>query len=169
MRCKSIRTKLDMYCSGDTEPDLHTKIENHLRTCENCSQTLRHQKAIEALFRQLPAPPVTADFAKRVVAAARRQASLYPQATEKTQYLVRLASGLSVSMRVAAVVLLAAGMTIGFVMGRDTWWRTTTETVGNAQITQDSSAAYGLDCLTEGANGSLVRTYLTLTFEQNGG
>lgn len=169
MRCQIIRRHLDMYCAGEIQLKLHVKVENHLQACDDCRKALRRQNTIAAIFRQLPTPSVPADFAKRIVEAARAGTPKYFEANRKTQYLIRLSSDFSMSMRAAAAVVLVAGLIMGFLIGRDTWRQTAMKAVFDVQITQRSSAAYGLDCLMEGAEGSLVSNYLNLAVGQNEG
>jgi len=165
MRCQAVRQKLEAYAAAEVPPQVRKRIKGHLQSCSECREALARQKELEALIRNVPAPPVPDGFAGRLMARARVRGEaprpVSPSGWNHFRWLepqrVRLATGTAAA--------LAAGLMIGGLMGRQTWQRSAAQIgTGNQVIETDPVGASGLSLLTRLGDKSLGEAYLGLTW-----
>jgi len=109
MECGDVRERLDALSTGELDLAAREPVERHLETCESCRRAFVRLRSLAAFLRDAPVPPVPAGFAARVAAGrAAAGASWNP---------LRRWPAMSVPARAAAVLVAAAGLLAGTLMG----------------------------------------------------
>ena len=67
--CQALLSQLSEYIDGELEEAFCAEIERHLATCENCQVVVNTLEKTVALYRQLPAPKLTAEKQDRLFKA----------------------------------------------------------------------------------------------------
>jgi anti-sigma factor RsiW len=105
MKCEEVRGVLEACSTGELEASASGEVERHLGSCEACRREFVQLRQLAAFLRGTPAPPVPAGFAAAILARAGTGSSIG---------WWRASSSL---MRVAAALVVAAGMLAGGLMG----------------------------------------------------
>jgi anti-sigma factor RsiW len=79
MNCWETRLRLDDYLDARLDAPTMQAVEAHLAACGNCSDHLRVERLLRERLRDLPVPPPSGHFARRVLAAARPQRPAAPR------------------------------------------------------------------------------------------
>jgi anti-sigma factor RsiW len=145
MECEEVRGVLEACSTGELEASASGEVERHLGSCEACRREFVRLRQLAAFLRGTPAPPVPEGFAAAVLARAGRGASLGGW---------RASSPL---MRVAAALVVAAGLLAGGLMGS----RAAGKGGGPAQAT-DPVASHFEDFVRHVPESSPVGAYLAL-------
>ena len=169
MRCQIVRQKLEAYAVEEITPQVRAGIEGHLRSCSGCRDVLARQTELEALVRNLPAPPVPDGFADRLMARARVCGDLPRRGSpSRWKALGWLGPGRLWQKTGSAAALaagLAAGLLIGGLMGGQTWQHSALRIgTGNRVLEADLVGASGLGSLAGLGDTSLGGTYLGMTW-----
>ena len=165
MRCQTVRQKLEAYAAAEVPPQVRERIEGHLQSCSECREALARQKELEALIRNVPAPPVPDGFAGRVMARAHVRGELpRPVSTSEWNPFRRLGRE-RLRLGAGTAAALAAGLLIGGLMGWQTRQRSAVRSVaGDQMVETDPVAASGLSFATGLGGKSLGEAYLGLTW-----
>jgi anti-sigma factor RsiW len=112
--CRMIQNRLGRYFDGELLPVEHRLIEDHLKQCGRCSQTLQEIRAVAGAFQDaMPVPPVPPALNQRIMAKARAQADSAPSAWSFLWFW----KNWSFSMRLAAMGVAAAACYVGLAIG----------------------------------------------------
>lgn len=71
MNCWETRLRLDDYLDARLDGAAARAVEAHLAGCPDCSDHLRVERLLRERLRELPVPPPSGHFARRVLAGAR--------------------------------------------------------------------------------------------------
>ena len=74
--CLELFARLSEYLDRELDEIQCQKIEDHLRQCAPCQACLATLKQTVVLCRQMPAQPVSGDFARRLRAAIQEMAAV---------------------------------------------------------------------------------------------
>jgi len=151
MRCSETDNMIDTFLDGTLAPHLRKEVERHLDTCAGCRQTLERRRRLSVLLQSVDVPPVPRAFADAVMARARRVQASRPACGDA--WLQTL------FMRVAAAVVLAAGVGAGAFMGVNSQRVPAPTDVGASDTL---AGAYNLDTLSDAPEGSVPQAYLVL-------
>jgi anti-sigma factor RsiW len=170
MRCRKVRQTLSAYLDGALPAGKYESMTAHLETCLECRQTLNQLQELKPLLAGLSIPAMPDGLTAQVL--ARAQERLEQRRSDRTTMpswsLLRWWALETPAMRLAAVVILAIGLSAGFMLGRST------STIPirfafSASVRQkqqpDPMAMYGFDSLFSDTSGSIEQAYLTLTFD----
>ncbi len=114
MKCRRTCERLNAYLDGELAPHEALAVQEHLRACPRCAAELDELKRLNRALEGQPLIAVPAAFARRVRAAGEeRRAGPVPIATSTARLNLVLS-------RVAAVVMVAAGLWVGGLMARGT-------------------------------------------------
>jgi anti-sigma factor RsiW len=117
MKCNDVKLLLVSLADGGLSEREARAAEAHVATCARCRQELKLLKDDAVLLRHDPRPEVPAWLAGRIIAGVReRQARVRPclaAAVPVGQFGLNRAL-----MRIAAVVLVVAGIWLGTALGR---------------------------------------------------
>ena len=158
MRCRDVTGRLEGYMSGALPAAVQAEVASHLRACETCRQALVFDRRFVALVAGLQTPAIPEDFAERVMARARRSADTDGAARRPWRWY----RSSSRWMRIAAAVVLAAGLVLGGLLGRRAAPTSGQRPSVRAAARMDELAQYNLDVLNDVPEGSLADTYLAL-------
>ena len=164
MRCDKLQEKLDAYFAGELSRHLQGKVRTHLESCRDCRNVLARLERLASLFENTAAPAVPEGFASRVMARVHRRSIPRRYSQETIGMPVRAWLVKAVSTRIGIAAVLALGLGVGVLMGRDTWKRQDARPVAS----EDPSAVYRIDYLGDTPEGSLAEVYLTLASIRNG-
>ena len=166
MRCGRVRRYLNAYLDGELHAQRRSQAEAHLESCAECRAQLARLKELASLLESTSAPAAPSGFAGRVMsraqqrlvdAASRSLPSLNPVHWWLTQ---------SLPVRAAAAAILVVGLTLGLLMGRDTWSSAGTETAKQAGV--DPAVLYNVDRQGASQAESLPQVFLTMVSGSNG-
>lgn len=163
MRCRSVRDKLDRYCSQELPARLLARMEAHLQDCVDCRRQLARQGRLDVVLRSVPEPPaVPAGFAERLASAMRERQVVrrsVPASLERRRWMSP--SG-SVGRQVTQAAVCVAGLLIGILMAQQTWQSVhPVDSQFAHQLNRD--AVQELDYLMDIRGDSLAESYLALT------
>lgn len=114
MKCKKTSERLNAYLDGELAPDEALAVQEHLRACPQCAAELDGLKQLNQALEAEPGMAVANGFARRVRAVAEeRHAAPVGLATSTARLHLVLS-------RIAAVVMVAAGLWVGGLMARST-------------------------------------------------
>jgi anti-sigma factor RsiW len=163
MRCDLIQEQLDAYWDDEVSAAARQEIERHLRICTVCRLLLDRKQRLANLLAEALIPPVPDSFVERVLSKA---TSTTAQPAAKPSRWLQAAPALR---RLAAAIVLAAGVTAGARMG----WQTRqpgSPPAKTADTGRDNPVAvYNLDYLGSTPDGSLPKAYLTLVASNSTG
>ena len=102
MSCSELRTLLHGYIDGELDPVRNVEIEEHLRTCDACAQSLEAQRALRSALQ-------SDDLYFRAPAGLEQKIRIAAQRPEGKSKLLRvqLRGWAAAAMAAAAVVALA--------------------------------------------------------------
>jgi anti-sigma factor RsiW len=122
MNCKKVLSRLHAYADGEMSPRLIREMGEHLGACPSCRSQVERIRQMDGILDSLTVPPLSQEFAARVMAEARRRAplvrekkSFFPLGWQPIQWLLEL----SVPMRLAACALVFVACVLGMFMSRD--------------------------------------------------
>lgn len=154
MKCRKASRRLNAYLDGELAPDEALAVQEHLRACERCVAELEGLKQLDEALDAEPAVAVPSGFARRVRAIAE----------ERGAARVRLGTSRGrlnlVLSRIAAVVVVAAGLWVGALMARGTS-RSSLVAV-EPQTDEVTELDLQLDPLSATPPGSVAEVYLAL-------
>ena len=151
MRCSEVENAIETFLDGTLAPHIREEVERHLDSCAGCRETLDRRRRLTVLLQSVHVPPVPGAFADAVMGRARRvQASRSPVGGVWLRTLF---------MRVAAAVVLAAGVGAGAFMGVNSQRVPAPTDVGASDTL---AGAYNLDTLSDAPEGSVPQAYLVL-------
>ncbi|MFO8008409.1 MAG: zf-HC2 domain-containing protein [Candidatus Brocadiia bacterium] len=154
MNCEKTTKLLGAYLDGELGEGEAAQVREHLQACPRCAAELEELRRLDRSLGALTGMEAPAGFARRVRAAA-----------ERAREPVRL-FGLPVARlrpvlaRAAAVLVLAAGLSLGYIAGNAA---SHAVTVG----TDEELSQYDLpaDLLSAAPSGSVAELYLGLAEE----
>jgi len=156
MECRDVRERLEACSTGELEAVEFEQVTRHLESCGDCRGAFNRHRSFAALLRGAALPPVPAGFAARVLAAA--------SAPRTARNPFRWWGSVSLPMRAAAALVLAAGLLAGALMGWDAGSRGRDPSSPPAPL--DSHYA---DFLSPAPESSMVQAYLALLGGPAGG
>jgi anti-sigma factor RsiW len=109
MNCPEARERFSAWIDGELPTAQAAAVQAHVDRCAECAVRCRRLRAVEEALDRVAEIDPSADFADRVLAAARAR-----RASDK---LVRLPFGLQVLTRAAALLMAVAGTYLGVEMG----------------------------------------------------
>jgi len=170
MNCEHVRKKLNAYMDAELPEQSNEEIAIHLERCQDCSRVFSRLQNLTHVLEEVTTPEVPKGFADRVLANAyRRNESVKSKQRTLISAFRWWIPRFLTAQRAAAAAVLIVGLTIGSLMGRDTWQSQVMQSGGKSPVAQaEAIDIYNLDSLTEVPKGSLVDAYLTLAFETNG-
>ncbi len=166
MRCNRTREKLDVYLTGELPRHVQERVKIHLESCQDCQNALIGLRRLAAVLDGTPAPPVPRGFASRVMARASGRMGQRKPFWAAVELPMRWWMESAFPLRVCTAAVLILGLTVGLLMGRDTWGGRAIR--GPATEEADVFAVYNVDYLEEAPSGSLAETYLALASGRNG-
>ena len=170
MNCEQVRKNLNAYMDAELPGATGEKIALHLQTCRDCSKVFSRLQNLTNVLEEVSIPEVPKGFADRVFAHAHeRSTSVKSKQRTHVSFSRWWSSEFLTAQRAAAAAVLISGLTLGALMGLDTWRSPVMQSVGKSQMAQVKAVdIYNLDYLTDIPKGSLADAYLTLAFETNG-
>ncbi len=114
MKCKKTSERLNAYLDGELAPDEALAVREHLRACPQCAAELDGLKQLNRALEAEPGMAVPNGFARRVRAVAEERHAVPVGLATSTARLQLVLS------RIAAVVMVAAGLWVGGLMARST-------------------------------------------------
>ncbi len=114
MNCEKYKNLIDEYIDGTINDEQAAELKKHTETCEQCREEFEQCTALEDVVREAFSSRLSAEEGKASV-MARLNAEPKP-AVRRAQYNLGWLAGRRAS--IAAGILLAIGLTLGFYMGR---------------------------------------------------
>jgi anti-sigma factor RsiW len=112
--CRAIQKLLGRYFDGELSPFERRMVEDHLRQCSQCRQSLQEIHAIAGAFQKaMPVPPVPSALNQKIMAETRAQVGSAPSAW----LFLRFWKNWSFTMRLTAIGVVAVACYIGVVIG----------------------------------------------------
>ncbi len=148
MNCEKTTERLGAYLDGELGEQEAAQVQEHLEACPRCAAELEELRRLDRLLSALPGMDAPEGFARRVRRAAeraRRPARLRP-----------------VLARAAAMLVLAAGLWLGYAAGNAAS-RAVTGGAGEEPSQYDLPA----DLLSAAPSGSVAELYLGLTEQES--
>jgi anti-sigma factor RsiW len=161
-----MKEKLDVYLTGELPRRVQEKVKIHLESCQDCQKALVGLRRLAAALDGTPAPPIPKGFAGRVMARARSRVGQKKPFWATVELPFRWWMESAFPLRVGTAAVLALGLTVGLLMGRDT--ARGRAACGPAPEDADLLAVYNVDYLEEAPSGSLAAAYLALASGRNG-
>ena len=146
MDCGKMQEWLDAYVDGQLSLTEQETVEEHLRSCPVCRESVQQAVRLAALLDSVPVPEVPPDLAERIRAMARQR--------RRRVILGAWWREASAPMRAAASLVLAVALTLGTLMS----WRITQP----SPPPPDPLLDYGLNSFAGAPDGSVEQAYLTL-------
>ena len=112
MNCERTRELLNAYLDGELAPARHAQVTEHLRECAGCARALAQLEGVNRAIGALDGMAVPDGFGRRVRQAAESARVLRLEAAAQR---VRLFG--NALTRIAAVVMVVAGLSVGMAMG----------------------------------------------------
>jgi ferric-dicitrate binding protein FerR (iron transport regulator) len=112
--CEKYKNLIEKYVEGTIGDGQLAELKTHMKTCESCSQEFERCILLQDVVRQAFSSPMTAEQARASLVARlfeEPNLRLRPASIRTTLFAGRQAA-------VAAGVLLALGLFLGFVLGR---------------------------------------------------
>lgn len=114
MDCEKYKKLIEKYIEGTISNEQVAELKSHAETCERCREELEQCTVLEDVLREAFSSGMSADEGK-VSVMSRLSAEPKP-AAGRAQYNLGWLAGRRAS--IAAGILLAVGLTLGFAMGR---------------------------------------------------
>ncbi len=70
MTCKDNTGDLEEYLDGKLEGERYTILVQHITTCVSCQAELQKRQKLRQALKEMPVPPLSPDFSRRVFMAA---------------------------------------------------------------------------------------------------
>jgi len=113
MNCEKYKKLIEKYIEGAIGDEQVAELKRHAETCERCREEFGQCVGLENAVREAISSGRSAEEGKASVMAG---LSAEPRPPQRTQYSVGWLAGRRAS--IAAGILLAVGLTLGFAMGR---------------------------------------------------
>jgi ferric-dicitrate binding protein FerR (iron transport regulator) len=114
MNCEKYKKLIEKFIESAISDEQIAELATHAETCQHCKEEFRQCRALEDVVREAFSSRMSADEGKASVMA---RLSAEPNiATRRTQYNLGWLAGRRPA--IAAGILLAIGLTLGFAMGR---------------------------------------------------
>jgi ferric-dicitrate binding protein FerR (iron transport regulator) len=107
--CDNARELIQKILDGTVETTERAELEAHVQTCQACRDALKRFELMEEVIADALVPDTE---------AVRARARIIAQLPERTGTSIRISSHWT-RTAVAAAVMLAAGLALGFVVGRE--------------------------------------------------
>jgi len=114
MNCEKYKKLIEKYIEGEIDNGQVAELKRHAETCERCREEFEQCTVLEDVVREAFSSGRSADEARASV-MARLSAEPKP-AVQRAQYNLAWLAGRRAS--IAAGILLAVGLTLGFAIGR---------------------------------------------------
>ncbi len=114
MNCEKYKNLIDEYIEGTISNEQVVELKRHTETCERCREEFEQCAVLEDAVRAAFSPRMSAEEGKVSVTA--RLSADSDIAVRRVQYNLGWLTGRRAS--IAAGILLAIGLTLGFAMGR---------------------------------------------------
>ncbi len=152
MKCKKTSERLNAYLDGELAPDEALAVQAHLRACPRCAAELDGLKQLNQALEAEPGMAVPSGFARRLRAVAEERHAVPVGLATSTARLHLVLS------RIAAVVMVTAGLWVGGLMARST---SQSSFVGvEAESYEVTEFDLQLDPLSATPPGSVAEVYL---------
>lgn len=156
MRCKQVQRKLDVFTSDDLAPQVRTRVEEHLRSCERCRVAVERLRKLAGVLEAAPGAPLPAGFAERLMQKARRR-SVVATAARFSLNPLHWWQENPVAVRIAVAASLIVGLALGGLLGSDTW-----SAAAQEKPAADPVAVYSLDYLSAAPDGSVAQAFSSM-------
>ena len=166
MRCRLVRDRLNAFIDRELRSPLMEEISDHLQRCPSCGRAYARLQRLASLFDDNDIPPVPIGFAHRALERA-RQELIAPHKAAREGWFLRRWRSVPISMRIAAAVVVAVGLSAGAVMGRFVGQTTDAQPATDIAVSSDPAAVYNLDYLAGTQEGSITQAYLVLVSARN--
>jgi len=153
MKCKKTSERLNAYLDGELAPNEALAVREHLRACPRCAAELDGLKQLNQALEAEPGMAVPNGFARRLRAVAEERHVARAGLATSTARLHLVLS------RIAAGVVVAAGLWVGGLMARST-------SQGSLDVAPESYEVTEFDLqlapLSAAPPGSVAEVYLAL-------
>ncbi len=168
MDCEHVRQNLNGYIDAELPEEAVERIAFHLEMCHDCSRAVRRLQGLTTILQEVSAMEMPQDLTDRVLARARECCvGIRPMPRKEVSGVRRLIARFCTARMTTAAVLVM-GLTIGSLMGRDTWRSQTVQYRGKTQIASaEPTAIYHVDYLTGTPKGSPAEAFLRLASATN--
>lgn len=153
MKCKRTSERLSAYLDGELPPQETLAVQQHLRACARCAAELDELKRLNGVLGSLSGMVPPMDFTRRVREAAQRR----PAAPIRVSPVAVLRFN-GVVTRIAALVMVVAGLWFGAIMGRSLSQGRTA--VVETETSESTEFDLQLDPLSAAPSGSVAEVYL---------
>ena len=113
MNCEKNKNLIEKYVDGTISDSELAELEIHTQTCQSCREQFEQCVGLENAVREAFSSRMSSEEAKASVIA---RLSVEPKPVQRIQYSVGWLVGRRAS--IAAGILLAIGLTLGFAVGR---------------------------------------------------
>jgi ferric-dicitrate binding protein FerR (iron transport regulator) len=113
MNCEKYKKLIEKYIEGAISEEQAAELKRHAETCEQCREEFEQCKALENSVREAFSSRMSAEEGRASVIA---RLSAEPKPVQRAQYNSGWLAGRRAS--IAAGILLAIGLTLGFYMGK---------------------------------------------------
>jgi len=127
VNCSEVRTFLHGYVDSELDLVRHLEIEDHLGTCDACSQIYRAQVVLRSALK-------SDELYFTAPAHLERQVRMAAQRTERKPWLPRLLTREWIGAAAAAAVVLALAVLVGPMLSRPTLTERTAQDIVSAHI-----------------------------------
>jgi ferric-dicitrate binding protein FerR (iron transport regulator) len=124
MNCEKYKKLIEKYIEGAIGDEQVAELKRHAETCEQCREEFEQCVGLEEAVREAFSSRMSAEDGKASVMA---RLSAEPNTAQRTQYNLGWLAGRRAA--IAAGILLAIGLTLGFAMGRASTDKPTTAKV----------------------------------------
>lgn len=140
-RCEDVLERLEAFSTGELESFRFDPVARYLESCGDCRRAFDRLRGMAALLRGAPVPPAPEGFAARILAGSGPASKPAGRAS------------VPILRRVAAILVAAAGLAAGSVLG----W----QAAGGTSPPDPAVPPYG-ELLDPVPESSAVRVYLAL-------
>ena len=113
MDCEKYKKLIEKYIEGEIDDGQVAELKRHAETCERCREEFKQCSALEDVVREAFSSGSSAEEGR---ASVMSRLSAEPNTAQPIQYNLGWLAGRRAS--IAAGILLAIGLTLGFTMGR---------------------------------------------------
>lgn len=166
MSCRWFRKRLVAYVDEELPQRQREMLARHLEACSACRREAERLRALAPVLQDIVLPDFPEELTARILATAERQ--LARRGNRWSQRL-RVEPILPPwGMRTAAAAVLLLGITIGSVLGENTWPKWIPAPAPPARGA-DVAAVYALDAFDAAPSGSLEAGFLGAARTNGGG
>jgi len=156
MNCKKAHRKLSAYLDGELSAKAEAAVREHIATCQTCASALEELSALGSLLDAEPGMEPRPGFIERLTEAAEAERRRAIVTAMPARWAARPAFS-----RVAAALMMAAGLWLGAAMGGAVSQDGSVELAGTDELLLD----LGIDALAAAPPGSVTDAYLSILAE----